>query len=209
MSKKKPTNNIFEVANLAASNAASCDAHIAYFADLALVDPKHEKTAKQWANEQRTLFVPSFFEDCGKVVDAGLVSAENMTRAIGLLVDTDGKRAPVYGLAKIAGTIRSLAADAKSGIVSDLHRAAILALSTEWTANEAIHKAIAKVAFCSPTGTAPTQRSSSAYALRSLGLVEERNEGRTGYMRLADNEGAAALARIIAKSRSHRETLTA
>lgn len=208
MSKKKPTNN-FDVAALAASNSASCDAHIAYFFAMAETDAKHEKTAKQWMNEQRSLFVPSFFDDCGAVVERGLVSAENMTRAIGSLVDTDGKRAPVYGLPKIVGTIRSLAADAKSGIVSDLHRATILALSSEWTPNEAIHKAIAKVAFCSPTGTAPTQRSSSAYALRSLGLVEERTEGRVGFMRLADNEGAQALASIIAKSRSHREALTA
>ena len=208
MSKRKPNGN-FDVAALAASNTASCETHIAYFLMMAEADAKHEKTAKQWANEQRTLFVPQFFEDCGQVVAAGLVSADNMTRAIGSLVDTDGKRAPVYGLAKIVGTIRSLAADAKSPIVSDLHRAMILALSTDWTPNEVVHKTIAKLAFCSATGTAPTQRSSSAYALRSLGLLEERNEGRTGYVRLVEGDGAAALARIIAKSRSHREALTA
>jgi hypothetical protein len=208
MSKKKPNGN-FDVAALAASNTASCEAHIAYFTMMAQTDAKHEKTAKQWANEQRTLFVPQFFEDCGQVVTAGLVSASDMTRAIGSLVDTGGKRAPVYGLAKIVGTIRSLAADAKSPIVSDLHRAMILALSTEWVTNKEIHETIGKLAFCCPRETAPTQRSTSAYALRSLGLVEERKDGRTKFMRLADNEGAAALARIIAKSRSHRQAMTA
>lgn len=202
MSKKRtpaPVNAIDAGALMTRSHDAAL-ATIAHFEALALTDAKHEKTAKQWANELRSTLTPSLYDDAATIVAAGMLDAATIERALGALVDVDGKRAPVYGVVKLASIIRSLASGSKHHSVSDLHRACMLALSSGFDTNDSIHRAIARECFCSATGTAPTQRSSSAYALRSLGLIEEQTQGRVGLMRWADSETAQTLARIIRES---------
>jgi hypothetical protein len=165
------------------------------------------KTAKQWENEGRTLLTPAFFDACAHVVNSGIIAPEVMIRAIGRWEDDDGLRAPVYGVAKIVANIRTLATGEPSRVMSDLHRALLLSLSFDFQSNDALHKGIAAIAHCSATGTAPTQRSSSAYSLRALALLEEKREGRTGSMRYRECEGSRTLARIVAGSQSQRDIM--
>lgn len=200
MSKKIKTANTFDASALMTRSLDSARATVAHFETLALTDSKHEKTAKQWANEIRVTLTPSLYDDAAKLVNDGVIDAATIERALGSLVDVDGKRAPVYGVVKLASVIRSLASGSKHHSMSDLHRACILALSNDWDTNENVHKGIARECFVSVTGTAPTQRSSSAYALRSLGLIEESSQGRVGLMRWADNDAARTLAQIVRES---------
>jgi hypothetical protein len=200
MSKKTKTANAIDANALMTRSHESALAAIANFEALALTDSKHEKTAKQWANELRVTLTPSLYDDAAKLVAAGTIDAATIERALGALVDVDGKRAPVYGIVKLASIVRSLASGSKHHTMSDLHRACILALSHDWDTNENVHKGIARECFVSVTGTAPTQRSSSAYALRSLGLIEESTQGRVGLMRWADTDAARALAAIVRDS---------
>jgi hypothetical protein len=203
MSKKIKTpalTNTIDARALESRAIDSARAAIAHFEGLALTDAKHEKTAKQWANELRVTLTPSLFDDAAKLVAQGDISSATIERALGALVDVDGKRAPVYGLVKLASIVRSLASGSKHHSMSDLHRACILALSDDWDTNENVHKGIARECFVSVTGTAPTQRSSSAYALRSLGLIEESTQGRVGLMRWTDSDTARRLATIVRES---------
>ena len=169
--------------------------HIAHFETVAQSDASAGKTALQWAQSARCDFTGDFFDACVDIAQRGIIAPETIERALSLR-DTDGERAPVYGMPKLTATILSLSRGSAHPTLSKLHRACILSLSRDFRDNGEVCKGIAEYAICSVTGTAPTQRSSSAYALRVLGLIEEKREGRRGAMRWADCEGAQTLAKI-------------
>ena len=168
---------------------SSIAARIEALMSLAATDPdgKHDATAKQWASERNSMGA-SFFDDCATLCNSGTLSLDTLKRAL------NASDAPVYGFAKIRGTLRALARGTLTGSgISALHYGALLALSDEYAMNDDVCKTIARVAVCSVTGTAPTQRSSSAYALSVLGMIEEQRIGRTGAMRWADTPAAHAM----------------
>lgn len=156
---------------------------------LALTEPMHAKTSAQWAQSLRCDFTPALYDAAADIVARNIVPADTLREAFSL------NDAPVYGMPKLTGTILALSSGALPALsqFSKLHRAFCATLTSDWVNNREICAGIASRAVCSVTGTAPTQRSSSAYALRVLGIIEERSVGRTGEARYADTPAAHAL----------------
>lgn len=144
-------------------------------------------TAKQWADVNRSLS-SSFFVDVAALVDKGII-AESTLRDCFNVSD-----APVYGFEKLTGTLRAIArGDITGSAISALHYGFLLAMGDDYTSNDDACKTIARVAICSVTGTAPTQRSSSAWAMGKLGIIESEKRGRSGASRFTDSAIARAL----------------
>jgi hypothetical protein len=138
---------------------------------------KGEHCATQWARLRSTLNAAW----AGAVVtlrDAGVLSDANITGAVDSLRDAQGKGAPIYGAQKLIDTIAMLSS--RKGLhVSKLHSAYCTALVAKGSIdNASMCKQIETRAVCAPS-TSATQRSSSAYALRALGIIEETREGAT------------------------------
>ena len=185
----KGTTSTITGETLATFATDSINARISALMTLHSADPegKHDKTAGQWARELRSMGA-SFFDGCAALVESGTINADAMRECFNV------SDAPVYGFEKLRGTINAMIRSNVSGSgISALHYGMLLALSDEYTMNDDVCKTIARVAVCSVTGTAPTQRSSSAWALSRLGMIDEQRIGRTGAARWADTPAALAL----------------
>lgn len=140
------------------------------------LDPKGAHCATQWERLRATVS-PQFAGNVIALRDAGTLTQGAIDGAVLTLRD-GGKSAPIYGAQKMLDTLAMLASKNR-GHVSKLH-AAYLTVIVERSQvdNAGMCRAIEDRATCAPS-TSSTQRSSSAYALRALGIISETREGAT------------------------------
>lgn len=129
--------------------------------------------------------------------DVGLVSDEQLRDA------WDAFKMPRKGFAKLAANLLTLANGTfKGSSASALHMGFIHALSRDWVISDDMYRFIANYTCDSVSGTAPTQRSSSAASLRALGIIEESKQGKKALARWADTPAANAMREALASAPS-------
>ncbi len=155
--------------------------------------------AHAWGDNVRIHLREDMFDAAIIVAQSGIVAPAIVERACALTKPDSDERAPVKGIVKLRANFLALANNALPADFSMLHWGVCRVLTDSFIVNEDIHKLSSDFTKKSATGTMPTQRSSSAYALRTLGVIEEKGV-RPGYMKWAQCEGANILRTLCANA---------
>lgn len=134
---------------------------------------KSAATALQWARLAKSVTL----SQCERIAQCEALQGA-LSGAVASLYDSERDEcAPIYGAVKLWDTLRAVASG-RAHDMSDLHCAYIAGLINGACDNASLNAYIARVTHKSAS-TAVTQRSSSAYALRSLGAIVD--SGREQY----------------------------